>query len=148
MTSRHGGLRPRRDLRWIARTPRDRRCQAGSAVADFVLVAVVLVPVFFAILQLALIWHVKSTLTAAASQGAHYGAGYQRTPIQGAARTRQIIDDTFGTEFRDRVWSRATRIEGQPGVEVDVTARVPVLVFWGPRLSVSVSGHAVTEVLP
>ena len=62
-----------------------------------------LVPLFFAILQLALIWHVKSTLTAAASQGAHYGAGYQHTPAQGAARTRAIIDDTFGTDFRDRV---------------------------------------------
>lgn len=126
----------------------DRGSQQGSAVVDFVLVAVVLVPLFFAILQLALVWHVKSTLTAAASQGAHYGAGYQRTPAQGAARTRWIIDDTFGTDFRGRVRSQATRIDGQPGVEVDVTARVPVLVFWGPTLSVSVSGHAVTEVLP
>jgi hypothetical protein len=103
---------------------------------------------FFAILELVLIWHVKSTLTAAASQGAHFGATYQHTPAQGAARTRSIIVDTFGEDFRDRVSARATRVDGQPGVEVDVTARVPVLVLWGPTLSVSVSGHAVTEVLP
>ena len=125
-----------------------RRSERGSAIVDFALVAVVLVPLFFAILQLALIWHVKSTLTAAASQGAHYGAGYQHTPSQGAARTRSIIEDTFGADFRDRVSARATRVDGQPGVEVDVHARIPVLVIWGPALSVSVSGHAVKEVLP
>jgi len=125
-----------------------RRGERGSAIVDFVLVAVVLVPLFFAILQLALIWHVKSTLTAAASQGAHYGAGYQHTPAQGAARTRAIIEETFGGDLRDRVWARATQVDGQPGVEVDVAAKVPVLVFWGPWLTVSVSGHAVTEVLP
>jgi hypothetical protein len=38
-----------------------RRSERGSAVADFVLVSVVLVPMFFAIVQLALIWHVKSS---------------------------------------------------------------------------------------
>ncbi len=117
-------------------------------MADFALVAVVLVPLFFAILQLALIWHVKSTLTAAASQGAGYGASYQHTPADGAARTRQVIEDTFGAKLRDRVTARATRVDGQPGVEVDVSARVPVLVLWGPTIRVTVSGHAITEVLP
>lgn len=125
-----------------------RRSQRGSAVADFALVAVVLVPVFFGIVQLALIWHVKSTLTAAASQGAHYGASYEHTPAQGAARTRMIVDETFGAGFRDRVSARETQVDGQPGVEVDVTARIPVLVIWGPTLSVSVSGHAIRELLP
>ncbi len=125
-----------------------RRSQRGSAIVDFALVAVVLVPLFFAILQLALIWHVKSTLTAAASQGAHYGASYQHSPAQGAARTRGIIDQTFGTDFRDRVTARATGVGGQAGVEVEVIARVPVLVLWGPTVSVSVSGHAVKELLP
>jgi Flp pilus assembly protein TadG len=112
------------------------------------LVAVVLVPLFFAILQLALIWHVKSTLTAAASQGAGYGASYQHTPAQGAARTRQVIAQTFGAGFGDRVTGHATTVDGQPAVEVDVVARVPVLVLWGPTIRVSVSGHAITEILP
>ena len=41
--------------------PKDRRrvrSEDGSAIADFALVSVVLVPLFFGILQLALIWHV------------------------------------------------------------------------------------------
>jgi TadE-like protein len=124
------------------------RSERGSAVADFVLVSVVLVPLFFAVLQLALIWHVKSTLTAAASEGAGFGASYQHTPAQGAARTRAVIEETFGSDFRDVVSARATRVAGQRGVEVDVVARVPVLAFWGPTIRVSVSGHAITEVLP
>jgi Flp pilus assembly protein TadG len=124
------------------------REQAGSAVVDFALVAVVLVPLFFAVVQLAIIWHVKSTLTAAASQGAEFGAAYRHTPSEGVARARQVIHDTFGADFRDRVSARATRVDGQPGVEVDVTAKVPVLVLWGPSVTVSVSGHAISEVLP
>lgn len=108
----------------------------------------VLVPLFFAILQLALIWHVKSTLTAAASEGAGYGASYLHTPNDAAARTRAIISQTFGIGFRDRVSARSTSVSGQPGVEVDVSAEVPVLVFWGPTVTISVAGHAITEVLP
>lgn len=132
----------------LRRSHRLRRSQRGSAVADFALVAVVLVPMFFAILQLALIWHVKSTLTAAASQGAGFGASYLHTPAQGAARTRAVIEETFGDRLERQVSAHATRVEGQPGVEVDVTAKVPVLVFWGPTVRVSVSGHAIREVLP
>lgn len=139
---------------WRRRCPRCRgapcrvRSERGSAIADFALVSVVLVPLFFGILQLALIWHVKSTLTAAASTGASYGASYLHTPADGAARTRAVVAQTFGSDFRDRVSARTTSVRGQPGVEVDVTAEVPVLVFWGPTVTVSVSGHAITEVLP
>jgi hypothetical protein len=59
-----------------------------------------------------------------------------------------VVAQTFGAGFDDHVAARATRVDGQPGVEVDVTARVPVLVLWGPTLTVSATGHAVTEVLP
>ena len=110
--------------------------------------SVVLVPLFFGILQLALIWHVKSTLTAAASQGAGYGASYGHVPADGAARTRAVIEETFGADFRDQVSAHSTSVAGQPAVEVDVTAHVPVLVFWGPSVTVEVSGHAITELLP
>lgn len=117
-------------------------------MADFVLVAVVLVPILFGILQLALIWHVKSTLTAAASEGAHYAASYQRTNGQGAAHTRSVIGGTFGSDFDDTVSAHDSQVDGQPGVEVVVRAHVPVLAFWGPTVTVEVHGHAIREVLP
>lgn len=110
--------------------------------------SVVLVPLFFGILQLALIWHVKTTLTSAASEGARYGAAYNRTTADGQRRTGQVIDETFGTDFRDQVTASDSTVSGQPGVEVDVSAQVPVLGFWGPTITVEVSGHAVKEVVP
>jgi Flp pilus assembly protein TadG len=138
-------LRPRR-LGTLRR--RRRRSDVGSAIVDFALVSVVLVPLFFGILQLALIWHVKTTLTSAASEGARYGAAYNRTTADGQRRTGQVIDETFGTDFRDQVTASDSTVSGQPGVEVDVSAQVPVLGFWGPTITVEVSGHAVKEVLP
>lgn len=129
-------------------TVRDRHSQRGSAIVDFALVSVVLVPLFFAVLQLALIWHVETTLTSAASEGARYGAAFDRTAVDGQRRTSATIDQTFGNDFDDRVMALDTSISGQPGVEIDVRAQVPVLGFWGPRITVEVSGHAVKEVLP
>jgi Flp pilus assembly protein TadG len=125
-----------------------RRSQDGSAIADFALVSVVLVPLFFGILQLALVWHVKTTLTSAASEGARYGAAYDRTTLDGQRRTSAVIDETFGTDFRDEVTGSDSTVSGQPGVEVDVSAQVPMLGFWGPTITVEVTGHAVKEVVP
>lgn len=94
--------------------PKDRRrvrSEDGSAIADFALVSVVLVPLFFGILQLALIWHVRTTLTSAASEGARYGAAYNRTAEDGGRRTSAVIDETFGSDLRDTV-----RVRGDVGV--------------------------------
>ena len=125
-----------------------RRSQRGSAIADFALVSVVLVPLFFGVLQLALVWHVKTTLTSAASEGARYGAAYNRTVVDGEQRTAAVIDDVFGRDFSDQVSASEVSLNGQPAVEVDVTADVPVLAFWGPTITVEVRGHAVKEILP
>lgn len=129
---------------------RDRRrsSERGSAITDFTLVSVVLVPLFFAIFQLALIWHVKSTLTSAASEGARYGAAYNRTTQEGADRTAQALAETFGADFDAAVSAGATRVDGQPAVQVTVNAEVPVLAFWGPTIKVESTGHAIKEILP
>lgn len=122
--------------------------ERGSAIADFALVSVVLVPLFFAVLQLALIWHVRATLTSAATDGARYAAAYGRSLPAGAARTRAVIDDVLGTDLHDRVQARPASIRGQPAVEVRVRAEVPVVAFWGPTVTLHTEGHAVRETLP
>ena len=127
---------------------RTRRSQRGSAIADFALVSVALVPLFFGVLQLALIWHVKTTLTSAAAEGARYGAAYNRTVSDGQQRTASVINDVFGTGFDDHVAARPAAVDGQPAVEVRVRANVPVLAFWGPTITVEVAGHAIKETLP
>ncbi len=124
------------------------RSQRGSAIVDFALVSVVLVPLFFGVLQVALIWHVKTTLTSAAAEGARYGASYNRTFTDGERRTAEVIDDAFGSRLADRVTATQTALRGQPVVEVKVQADIPVLAFWGPTVSLVVEGHAIKEVLP
>jgi len=133
---------------WTPRRRPTRRGERGSAIADFALVSVVLVPLFFGVLQIALVWHVKTTLTSAASEGARHGASYDRTTEDGRRRTAAVIDDVFGADFDDSVSGRQTTVDGQPVVEVTVRAHVPVLAFWGPSIAVEARGHAIKEVLP
>ena len=119
--------------------------QRGSAVVDFVLVLVVLLPLFLGILQLALVLHVRNTLTAAASDGARHAATADRGPADGAAYTRRQISGALADRFADAVDASATRIDGAPAVEVTVRAEVPALGLWGPGIHLTVHGHATEE---
>lgn len=112
------------------------------------MVLVVLVPLFLGILQVALVLHVRNTLTAAASEGARYAATVDRTPGAGVARTRQQISGALAARFAQQVSAAPTSVHGAPGVEVDVTAEVPPLGIWGSGIRLHVSGHAVEEVAP
>jgi Flp pilus assembly protein TadG len=124
------------------------RDERGAAVVDFVLVVVVVVPLFLGILQVGLVLHVRNTLTSAASEGARHGARFDREPTDGAARTRAAITDAVSGRFARDVSARRTTLQGVPAVAVDVTATVPPLGLWGPGWPVKVSGHAVQEVVP
>jgi Flp pilus assembly protein TadG len=124
------------------------RGDRGAAVVDFVLVVVVLVPLFLGIVQVALVLHVRNTLAAAASEGARYAATVDRPAEAGAARTREQIAGALAARFARRVAARSTTVQGAPGVEVDVTADVPPLGIWGPAVRITVSGHAVEETAP
>ncbi len=135
-------------MSWLRPRTCRRRDERGSAIADFALVSVVLVPLFFGVLQVALVWHVKTTLTSAAAEGARYGASYDRTTEDGERRTAAVIDDVFGTDFDDVVAAHDATLEAQPVVAVTVQAQVPVLAFWGPTITVEAEGHAIKEILP
>ena len=117
----------------------------GSAVVDFVLVMVILVPLVLGILQVALVLHVRNTLTAAAAEGARYGATIDHTPANGAARTRQQVGDTLSGRFAGDVDARVEMVDGAQTVVVTVEADVPPLGLWGPNLHVEVAGHAIRE---
>lgn len=117
-------------------------------MVDFVLVLVVLVPLVLGIFQVALVLHVRNTLTAAASEGARYAATLDRGPQAGVARTRQQISGALAGRFARQVRARPATVRGAPGVEVDVHADVPPLGVWGPGIGVDVSGHAVEEQAP
>jgi Flp pilus assembly protein TadG len=122
-----------------------RRDQVGSAVVDFVLVLIVLVPLLLGIVQVALVLHVRNTLAAAAAEGARYAATADRDPAEGAAVTREQVDDAIAGRFAQDVSVTRTMVGGQPTVVVTVRATVPALGLGGPGVALEVSGHAVEE---
>jgi Flp pilus assembly protein TadG len=137
-----------RTTRRSARRGPRARDEHGSAVVDFVLVMVVVVPLFLGIAQLALVLHVRNTLAAAASEGARYAATYDRGPADGALRTRAAISTALAARFATDVRASTTGVDGFPGVVVRVEADVPALGLWGPAVALRVEGHAVEEALP
>lgn len=124
------------------------RTDRGSAVVDFVLVLVVLVPLFLGILQVALVLHVRNTLTSAASEGARYAATVDRSLEAGVERTRMQIDGALAERFAQNVSATRSLRDQVRVVRVDVVADVPPLGFWGPAVRLAVSGHAAEESVP
>ncbi|NYJ00336.1 Flp pilus assembly protein TadG [Nocardioides thalensis] len=122
------------------------RDQRGSAVVDFVLVMVVLVPLVLGIIQVGLVMHVRATLAAAASEGARLAATVDRGPGDGVALTRSQIDAALAGTYAQHVSARPITIDGQPGIAITVRAEVPALGLGGPGVALSVTGRAVEEV--
>lgn len=122
--------------------------ERGSAVVDFVLVMLVLVPLVLGIAQVGLVLHVRNTLTAAASDGARAAAPLGVDPVAGADRTRQMIRESLADRYADDVRARLATIDGVPAAEVVVRTRVPALGLFGPSVPLTVRGHAVREVAP
>jgi Flp pilus assembly protein TadG len=121
------------------------RGERGAAVVDFVLVSTLVVPLFLGILQVGLYLYVRNTVTAAASEGAHYAAVLNRVPADGEARTRELVEGVVKNQLIDSVSAEETDVDGQPGVEVVVRAHMPPLGLWGPGIDFTVEGHAVKE---
>jgi Flp pilus assembly protein TadG len=107
-----------------------------------------LVPLVLGLIQVGLVLHVRNTLTAAATEGARYGANIDRSPADGAARTRQQIDEAIAARFAQDVSARRETVDGVPTVAVTVRAVVPPLGLWGPGVDLSVTGHGVQETAP
>ena len=120
----------------------------GSAVVEFVLVSALLLTLFLAIGQLALALHVRNTLVAAASEGARYGADADRTPEDGAERTRMLIRQGLSGAFADDVSAAYDDVDGVPVVTVEVRARLPLVGWLGPSRALVVRGHAYEEASP
>jgi Flp pilus assembly protein TadG len=117
----------------------------GSAIAEFGLVAPLLILLALAIIQLALFQHVRNVLVDAAGQGARHGALHGSAHADGAQRTAQVIDGALGEGYPATVDVDSVSLDGAAAVRVTVTAQVPLLGLLGPAGSLEVSGHAVDE---
>lgn len=109
---------------------------------------IVLVPLVLGVMQVALILHVRNTMTAAASEGARYGATVGGGPDAGATRTRELIGRSLSDGYATDVRAYRSVVDGYPGVVVHAQAQVPALGMFGPTMTVEVEGHGVEEVAP
>ncbi|MCW2849308.1 MAG: TadE-like protein [Marmoricola sp.] len=108
----------------------------------------VLVPLVLGLIQVGLVLHVRNTLAAAATEGARYGANVDRTPADGAARTREQVSGAIADRFAQDVTGSRETVDGVPTVVVTVRAEIPPLGLWGPGVGLSVTGHGVEETVP
>lgn len=116
----------------------------GSAVVEFALVTPLLLLVALAVLQVTLALHVRSTLTAAAAEGARAGALAGSGLGVAESRTRDVLVDALGGDAAQEVTASRVRLNGVEVVRVRVTARLPLLGTLGPT-ALTVEGHAMGE---
>lgn len=116
----------------------------GSAVVEFALVTPLLLLVALAVLQVTLALHVRSTLTAAAAEGARAGALAGSGLRVAEIRTREVLADALGGDAAQDIVASRERLDGVEVVRVRVTARLPLLGTLGPT-ALTVDGHAIGE---
>lgn len=116
----------------------------GSAVVEFALVTPLLLLVALAVLQVTLALHVRSTLTAAAAEGARAGALAGSGLRVAEMRTREVLADALGGDAAQDIVASRVRLDGVDVVRVRVTARLPLLGTLGPT-TLTVDGHAIGE---
>jgi Flp pilus assembly protein TadG len=121
--------------------PRER----GAAVVDFVLILMLLIPLFLGIFQVGLVLYTRNTATACASEGARYGANFDRTPADGRQRAADCIKSSLSSKWTSNVTAGTSQQGGLPMVVVNADTTVPALGLWGSLVKVDTTGHAVKE---
>jgi Flp pilus assembly protein TadG len=116
----------------------------GSAVLEFVLVTPLVLLVALGVLQVALFLHVRTTLTAAAAEGARVAALHGSSLAAGERRVRTVLDGSLSSGALQGVSAQRQVVAGMPVAAVTVEARVPLLGLLGPS-GLRVTGHAVLE---
>lgn len=114
----------------------------GAAVAEFPLVAVMIILIALAVIQAALILHTRNTLIDAAVQGAHHAALVGSTPDAGAARAEALIVDRFGESLGAEA---VADVDEDGTVRVRIEATLPLVGLLGPAAGLQVEGRAIDE---
>jgi hypothetical protein len=128
--------------------PRRTRPDDGAVVVEFTLVSVLLLTLFLGVLQVAFALHTRNVLVSAAQEGARYAANADRTPAEGAQRTRQAIAEALGAGVAGRMDVRPLPLspsDGVPVVGMQVSGPLPLVLLPAGPLRITVRGHAVEE---
>ena len=130
-------------MRWC---PSSGGTDEGSAVAEFAAVAGLLALLFAAVVQVAVVQHVRATAVDCAGEGARFGALVGSSPAAGADRARELLGASLSPRFARDVGASVVQVVGVAVVEVRVRAPLPVVGLLGPDRALDVVGHAALEV--
>jgi Flp pilus assembly protein TadG len=120
---------------------------AGSAAAEFVMVAALLTVLTLGVLQLGAALLVRNTVLDAAAEGARYGSLADNDPADGVVRTRELISTAIGGDYARDVRVSTGEWRGHPAVTVTVRTTLPIIGLLGIGGGLEVAGHAAHETL-
>ncbi|ERG64688.1 MULTISPECIES: TadE/TadG family type IV pilus assembly protein [Agrococcus] len=120
--------------------------ERGSAVAEFAMVAGLLVVLVLSVMQLSLALHVRATVADAAAEGARHASLLGSDAAAGVERTRELITTAIGPGYAERVSASSAVVAGLETIEIRVAAPLPMLGLVGP-VALEVAGHAPVESL-
>ena len=113
-------------------------------MVEFVLVAPMVLVVALAVIQVTVVLHLRSTLTAAAAEGARAAALAGADPRAGERRAREVAAQTLAPEALKGVRVRRTVEDGLDVVVVTLRAAPSVVSLLGD-VDVTVDARALVE---
>ncbi|SMX98150.1 TadE-like protein [Brevibacterium iodinum ATCC 49514] len=121
------------------------RSDAGSAVAEFALIASLLALILAGALQIGLVIHVRNTVIDSAIAGARQASLADQTPRDGQKLTRDLIRVSVGERYAQKVTVSTSKHGAVEIVEVQVTTPLPVIGLWGPAEIWELRGRSIVE---
>ena len=123
------------------------RDDAGSAVAEFTMVAALLTLLTLSVIQLGLALLVRNTIVDAAAEGARFGALADNSLADGVARAEDLISVALGPGYAQDITATTGSYLGHPALIVTVRTPLPLIGLVGLEGGLEVSGHAAIESL-
>jgi Flp pilus assembly protein TadG len=120
---------------------------AGSAIAEFAMVAALLTVLTLSVMQLGLALLIRNTIVDAAAEGARFGALADNSPEDGIGRTEELIATALGPTYAGNVTASTGSYLGHPAIIITVRSPLPLIGLIGVDGGLEVSGHAAIEAL-
>jgi Flp pilus assembly protein TadG len=120
------------------------RDDRGSAMVEFALVAPLLIGLALVVVQVALVLHVRTTLTAAAAEGSRAAAMAGSSVHMGEQRTRAVLSGNVAESVIESVEVGTMVDAGVAYSQVTIHARLPLLGLLGPT-AMSIRGRSIQE---
>ncbi|SHH29282.1 TadE-like protein [Jatrophihabitans endophyticus] len=132
------------------RTARFRGDDAGAAVVEFVMIAVLLLMLLFAVLQVAVYFYARNVASSSVADAARYAAAEGVAPRAGVGRAERLIHQGLDAADADAIDCSAALSRDVPSglATVTVRCRGRVRLLFTPLglpLSVDVTSRALRE---